>query len=226
MDQPRSNEPARAGADQELSSDSDEDFAGKYEDRNPISRALLRGYFSSVRSLLAEAIDMAPKTSHVHEVGCAEGYSTQQLSSMLPASSDFTASELLERQVAAAKRSNPHTHIVQADVCAMPHNDASFDGVFILEVLEHVSEPKDALAELRRLVRPHGWIIAGAPREPLWRVLNCARGKYWSAAGNTPGHIQHWSSSEFVEQIESDFGPVRSLRRPLPWTIVLAGRAD
>jgi hypothetical protein len=47
-----------------------------------------------------------------------------------------------------------------------------------------------------------------------------ARGKYLLQGGNTPGHIQHWSSRGFVELVSRHFEVVK-VRKPLPWTMLL-----
>ena len=84
------------------------------------------------------------------------------------------------------------------------------------EVLEHVPDPARALAVLAALARPH--LIVSVPREPLWRALNLARGRYWRALGNTPGHLQHWSTPAFLALLQQHLEVVE-LRTPLPWTI-------
>ncbi|HZJ28201.1 MAG TPA: methyltransferase type 11, partial [Acidimicrobiia bacterium] len=59
------------------------------------------------------------------------------------------------------------------------------------------------------------------PREPLWRVANMARGKYWRDLGNTPGHIQHWGRRSFAARVACHFDIV-SVASPPPWTMVSA----
>ena len=44
--------------------------------------------------------------------------------------------------------------------------------------------PARALALLARLARPH--LIVSVPREPLWRLMNMARGRYWRASATRP----------------------------------------
>jgi hypothetical protein len=61
------------------------------------------------------------------------------------------------------------------------------------------------------------------PREPIWRLLNMMRGKYIGSLGNTPGHLQHWSTSEFRKFVAPVFNVVE-VRTPLPWTILLMQR--
>ena len=56
--------------------------------------------------------------------------------------------------------------------------------------------------------------------EPLWRILNVARGAYLKDLGNTPGHVNHWSKRAFV-QLLSRYGDVVEVRSPFPWTMLL-----
>jgi hypothetical protein len=47
-----------------------------------------------------------------------------------------------------------------------------------------------------------------------------ARGAYWRALGNTPGHVNHWSKRGFVSLL-SRYGAVEEARSPFPWTMLL-----
>jgi hypothetical protein len=47
-----------------------------------------------------------------------------------------------------------------------------------------------------------------------------ARGAYWRALGNTPGHLNHWSQRSFVRLLSSH-GRVAEVRSPFPWTMAL-----
>ena len=50
--------------------------------------------------------------------------------------------------------------VVAADVRALPFSDAVADALVAGFVLNHLSEPSDALAEASRVVRPGGWVLA------------------------------------------------------------------
>lgn len=63
------------------------------------------------------------------------------------------------------------------------------------------------------------YVLATVPREPIWCMLNLCRGKYIKELGNTPGHIQYWSTQAFLK-IWAREGVIGS-RTPLPWTVVL-----
>jgi len=49
------------------------------------------------------------------------------------------------------------------DVMAMPCEDASFDAVLCLAVLEHVPRPWDAVREMRRVLKPGGTLFCYVP---------------------------------------------------------------
>ena len=87
------------------------------------------------------------------------------------------------------------------------------------EVLEHLENPRKALENLINATR--NYLILSVPREPIWRILNILRGKYWSDFGNTPGHIQHWGSYNFIRFLKNDEMKIVKVKRPFPWTMVL-----
>src|SRR5258705_4109 len=100
----------------------------------------------------------------------------------------------------------------------LPFTDDAFDLVTGIEVLEHVADPDALLAELSRVARGH--VLVSVPREPLWRMLNLARGAHWRSLGDTPGHRQHFSRSSLA-RLASARGRVLAVRTPLPWTAAL-----
>jgi SAM-dependent methyltransferase len=103
-----------------------------------------------------------PAGSVVLEAGCGVGAQTVTLARRSPEariiSVDVSAASLAEaeRRVDAAGITN--VELCQADIFALPFGDPSFDHVFVCFVLEHLFRPADALAGLRRLLRPGGTI--------------------------------------------------------------------
>jgi ubiquinone/menaquinone biosynthesis C-methylase UbiE len=54
----------------------------------------------------------------------------------------------------------------QADIHRLPFADGEFDAAHCERVLMHLDDPAAALREIRRVVRPGGWVVAA---EPDWR---------------------------------------------------------
>ncbi len=201
-----------------------EDFGHKYteEGQGKVGRKLLDGYFSSVASLVdASGITGQGKIKAI-EVGCGEGFSTLRLREMLPSNVELEASEFVAKLVPEAQKRNPTVKIIEESIYETTHKDNSFDLIFLLEVLEHLDYPDKALQELARILKPGGFLVLGVPREPMWCMLNMARGKYLAHFGNTPGHLNHWPTFALKRDVQKHFGPVVKCRTPLPWTQLLA----
>jgi SAM-dependent methyltransferase len=189
----------------------------KYGSRNPIVRRLMAGFETALTELVAVTGARA-----VHEVGCGEGYWTLRWSAagFAARGSDFST-QVLDVARANAARAGSAATFRAASVydLAAPADVAPL--IVCCEVLEHVDDPRRALGVLARLASP--WLIVSVPREPIWRALNMARGRYWTDLGNTPGHIQHWSRRDFCAVV-ADYVDVVAIRSPLPWTMVLGRR--
>lgn len=201
----------------------EEDFAHKYTEEGGgfIGARLLDGYFRAVEDLLQRSGKLSTGGKAI-ELGCGEGFSTQRLKDMLPETFELHASEYVEKLVPRAQKRNKDVKVIQESVYELTHADKTFDIIFLLEVLEHLDHPEVALAEIKRVLKDDGVLILGVPREPLWRALNMARGKYLKDFGNTIGHLNHWSARGLQSYIAKHFGPVVMRKNPLPWTIVLA----
>jgi ubiquinone/menaquinone biosynthesis C-methylase UbiE len=197
---------------------SQQDFRTKYVKTHALTRALLAGFFGAIEKQLA-GLEM----SSALEVASGEGFSTEQLRHRLPPGVALQASELEPRLLAEARRRVPKVPLARESIYHLARADRSVDLVLALEVLEHLESPRAALRELCRVSRR--WVIVSVPREPLWRVLNLVRLAYLKRLGNTPGHLQHWSSAGFARLV-SEVADVREIRRPLPWTVILAEVRD
>jgi 2-polyprenyl-3-methyl-5-hydroxy-6-metoxy-1,4-benzoquinol methylase len=189
----------------------------KYTVRNPLARRLVDGF-------MAALADLAQRSGarQVHEVGCGEGFLSTMLAQggFAVRGSDISPSAVAIAQRRAAALGVPATFRVADLHDLRPPLDGA-ELVVCCEVLEHLADPPRALALLARLAQPH--LIVSVPREPLWRMLNMARVRYWAALGNTPGHLQHWSARNFLALLENHV-EVREVRAPLPWTMALCRR--
>lgn len=186
----------------------------KYGSRNPVVRRLMRGFLTAFTDLVGQAA-----CSDVHEVGCGEGHLSTLLSQlgMHVRASDFS-SQMIDEARRNAQRAKASVRFKVADVADLVPDNDSAELIVCCEVLEHLDQPLRALRILSSLARPY--LLVSVPREPIWRVLNLVRGRYLAALGNTPGHVNHWSTRAFLQFLDLHVDVV-ALRKPFPWTMAL-----
>ena len=192
----------------------------KYGSRNPFVKKVIENFEYS----LMELVELA-KPQTIHEVGCGEGYWTIKwhLSGYKVRGSDFSKTVIELAQNNAGNAGIKDSLFYQKSIYDLNKAEDSADLIVACEVFEHLENPRRALEAILKACP--GYLIASVPREPLWRMLNMARGKYLSDMGNTPGHLQNWSMNEFVEFLAEKFEVVR-VSRPLPWSMVLCRNAN
>ena len=186
----------------------------KYGSTNPVVRRLMANFEGTLAELFAQA---APES--VLDVGCGEGVLTHQWATQLGEKRIVGIDlddEKLKAEWATRQRPNLEYRTMLAE--NMPFADGEFDMASAIEVLEHVPDPEHTVAEMARVARRH--LLVSVPREPLWRMLNMARGAYIADLGNTPGHVNHWSKRSFVRML-AQHGEVVEKRSPFPWTMLL-----
>jgi glycosyltransferase involved in cell wall biosynthesis/SAM-dependent methyltransferase len=187
----------------------------KYGSRNPIVRRMMNGFDTALCDLVALS---APQS--IHEIGCGEGHWVLRWTEkgLRARGCDFSEKVIRIARENASRRGLPSALFEARSIYDLDVRHDGADLVVCCEVLEHLQNPAQALQSLARVVGRH--LIVSVPREPVWRALNLARGKYLTRLGNTPGHIQHWSSAGFVKLV-SEYFEVIEMRTPFPWTMLL-----
>ena len=184
----------------------------KYESKNPVERYLMEGFFTCLNSALPTK---APE--NILEVGAGEGEVADVVRKRYP-NANYVAIDLPSDEL-AGQWSERSLDGLFGNMENLPLPTASFDLVLAIEVFEHVDNPERCLTEIKRVGSSN--FVCSVPREPIWRAANMARGKYIGDLGNTPGHINHWSSKAF-EQLMATELTVKRTQRPFPWTMVSA----
>ena len=158
------------------------------------------------------------RPSSLLDVGCGEGLVTERLAQLTGVTT--VGVDLGDESMRAhwAQRERGLLTFASASAYELPFDAGSFDCVCALEVLEHLERPRDALAEMARVSSRA--LVVSVPREPVWRAAHMLAGRDVRDFGNTPGHINHWSSGGF-RRLVSEVGSVRRVARPFPWTVVV-----
>lgn len=130
----------------------------------------------------------------VLDVGCGTGSMTFELPRAANLS-EIAAIDLSPVFVEEARRRNtdPRIHIQQADACALPFADQSFDRALSLLVLHFVPDTAKAVSEMRRVVKPGGVVAAAV----------------WDHLGGLPSMRMMWdtvaATSEAARQARSRY---------------------
>lgn len=197
-------------------------YYDKYRSKTPLTRLLTHGFLSAW-SELAGQVARQERPDSILEIGCGDGYLL-----------DYTRMKLNPSRLAAGLEpgildlhsSSPLSGSFQpvaGSIYDLPFDDDAFDLVTVPEVFEHLSDPDKGLHEVVRVSRR--FVLTSVPWEPVWRMANMARGKYWSDWGNTPDHVQHFSRKRFLNFLGSAIN-VTHVRSPFPWTMVLGEVRD
>jgi SAM-dependent methyltransferase len=122
------------------------------------------------------------------DFGAGVGHFTQRLSqSNLYAS--ITGADLMARPSGLPDA----VSWVQADLNgSLPIEDAAFDAIAAIEVIEHLENPRAMLRECSRLLRPGGLLVLTTPNNESFRsLLSFAARGYFAAFGpqSYPAHI-------------------------------------
>lgn len=187
----------------------------KYGSPNPLVRRMMAGFEGALDQLLARA-----DPSSLLDVGCGEGVLVHEWARRLGEERRVVGIDLQEESIQAgwARRTAPNLEYRIMAAENLPFAEDEFDLATAIEVLEHLPNPEHTLNEMARCARRH--LLVSVPREPLWRIMNMARGSYWRELGNTPGHLNHWSRRSFVALL-AHYGRVIEVRSPFPWTMLL-----
>ncbi|HSD98592.1 MAG TPA: class I SAM-dependent methyltransferase [Patescibacteria group bacterium] len=184
----------------------------KHTHRNPIQRFLLDNFYKHVFRLLK----LVPNGS-ILDVGCGEGFTLHKLQEA-HIGKKLEGIEYQEKAIKLGKKQYPDLLIKQGSIYELPYKDSAFDLVLCTEVLEHMEDPKKALAELVRVSKKY--ILLSVPNEPFFMLAQLLRGKNWSRLGNDIEHINHWSFLGF-QKFVSEKIKIQAISIPFFWTIIL-----
>jgi 2-polyprenyl-3-methyl-5-hydroxy-6-metoxy-1,4-benzoquinol methylase len=180
-----------------------------------------------VKRFLTDVVDLARMTpaTHIHEVGCGEGGISTHLAhaGYEVGGSDVSPGAVRQAQARALRSGLEPKRFFVRSISDLGSDADDAELMICCEVLEHLDRPDVALDRLTQL--PAKWLILSVPREPLWRLLNLARGAYVRHLGNTPGHCQHWSRSSILRTLGAAGLSTIAVRSPVPWTVVLCQRS-
>ncbi len=136
------------------------------------------------RIIRAELDQLAlPAGARMLDAGCGSGRTLQELEPY----GEVCGIELND-EAAGVARARGHGQVRVGRLEALPWEDATFDLITCLDVIEHTPEDRNALRELRRVCRPGGRLLLTVPAyQFLWSAHDEANHHYRRYARGTLG---------------------------------------
>jgi SAM-dependent methyltransferase len=145
-------------------------------------------------------LDHVPLSGSVVEIGCGEGKVLRTLARHRPGL-DLHGTDVRE------PRGTPDGYRFHRATDRLPFEDHSMDGVLVVDVLEHVPDPRALLADAARVLKHGGKLVACVPVEgepfSFYEAYRRALGKDTFVV--TKEHVQAFTHKGLRELIEEHF---------------------
>lgn len=159
-------------------------------------------WYRERRHLLHDRVkNLAP--GQALDIGAAGGGNTRVLQSL---GWDVLALEFSAEGAEVARERG--LEVIRADAQHLPVADASLDLVTALDVLEHLPDHTAAAAEIHRVLRPGGTLVAAVPVDQ----------RLWSEHDVAVGHQRRYAPAEFLALLEAAGLEIEAARS---WMVLL-----
>ncbi|MEO5924474.1 MAG: methyltransferase domain-containing protein [Bryobacteraceae bacterium] len=135
----------------------------------------------------------------VLDLGCGTGYGTAELAKY---AFEAVGVDISREAIDYAKAHYRTARYVEVPATELPFEPATFDAVVSFELIEHLSDWRPLLAQVKRVLHPGGLFIVSTPNKLYYAE---ARG----AAGPNPFHEHEFEHAEFAAAMREFFPHVK-----------------
>jgi SAM-dependent methyltransferase len=133
-----------------------------YESRNPTRRWL----HCSRRDWIVAALNRwGAARSRALEVGPGSGVYLPTLAQLAPEAFGVDIEDAYLSRLRPLEQAHSNLRLVHDDILRSSFPDAHFDLILCSEVIEHIEDARQALAEMRRLLSPSGVLVLSTPQK-------------------------------------------------------------
>src|SRR4051812_47206438 len=151
----------------------------------------------------AKLLDAVGYDQRVLDVGCSSGYLAEPLSQRR---NTIVGIELDPDAAREAERWCERVVVGDVESMELPFEPASFDVILCGDVIEHLRDPRAALARLRPFLRPGGRLVASTPNVANWAMrvsLLAGRWRYTDRGLLDRTHTHLFTKRTLVETVEA-----------------------
>ncbi len=146
----------------------------------------------NVPVMLLREIERLPRDLRILELGAGGGFFASELDRR--GFTNLTLSDFTGTTLAALRHGMPHAKLVGADGARLPFLDGSFDIIISTDVIEHIPEVEQHIAEVARVLAPGGRYYVKTPNRPLAEAFYRMRGMqdayFWHPSMYSPGELR------------------------------------
>ena len=153
-----------------------------------------------------------PHHTRIVDVGCGEGIALEKLVKMHPGR-QVIGVDLEAENIEICKKFG--LTAVYSDVNSLALPSSSFDFCIMIDILEHLKTPLDAVREIYRILRPGGRLVIVIPNDRNFFLSRMALGMVKEAYYEA-GHEKQWKPREVVRLL-TDAGFEIARRKSVPF---------
>ncbi len=131
-----------------------------------------------------------PDLARFLELGCGTGYVLNAIRSAYP-DAELTGTEIFSAGLAFAASRVPSAYFYQMDARSIPFRD-HFDAIGAFDVLEHIEDDVDVMAEVGTALGPEGRFILTVPQHPA----------LWSPQDDHAYHVRRYTAAGLRSRLE------------------------
>ncbi|HEY8271266.1 MAG TPA: methyltransferase domain-containing protein, partial [Pseudobdellovibrionaceae bacterium] len=157
-------------------------------------------WFQARNQFILWAIEKySPNFQSLLEIGCGTGYVLSGIAKKFPHAT-LQGSEIFTTGLGFAASRLPATSFIQMDARNIPFKE-EFDILGAFDVLEHIQEDEEVLAQMYAALKPQGILLITVPQH-AW---------LWSVMDEYACHVRRYAASELHRKIEvTGFQIIRS----------------
>jgi SAM-dependent methyltransferase len=165
------------------------DMDSHYGSRNPVVRYIFNARLREIERLLPAGGD-----GSLLDAGCGQGHFLGRVRNRGFRLYGIDASA---EAIAVARQRLAGATVDVGDLTQLGFADEAFDVVVCTEVIEHVSQYRAALSEMKRVLKPNGRLILTFPNEPLCMVMRAL----FLRPPRVPDHINSFSPRQMAREV-------------------------